>query len=160
MSSSPQQQAYGQPGQQVMMQQPGHTTTIIHQAPVVRPSSYLALAIFVTICCNLVFGKCNSPECLWHHFLSEVHYGRIIGPTVVYIYYVIYCKNAATMSWVRILTCTHTYVIPSFSLEINWVIIGFPTLCNILHSDEHSLMNYIKTNICINGIYWCKHSIH
>jgi uncharacterized membrane protein len=33
-----------------------HTTTIITQAPQPRPSSYLVLAIFVTICCNLLFG--------------------------------------------------------------------------------------------------------
>ncbi|CAH1788091.1 unnamed protein product [Owenia fusiformis] len=32
------------------------TNTIVVQSPVIRPSSYLILAIFTTICCNLVFG--------------------------------------------------------------------------------------------------------
>lgn len=45
------------PGQApVVMGQPGHHQTIVVQAAPPRPSSYLGLAIFVTICCNLLFG--------------------------------------------------------------------------------------------------------
>ncbi|CAH1788092.1 unnamed protein product, partial [Owenia fusiformis] len=32
------------------------TNTVVVQSPMVRPSSYLILAIFTTICCNPIFG--------------------------------------------------------------------------------------------------------
>ncbi|CAH1788804.1 unnamed protein product [Owenia fusiformis] len=51
------QQAGYAAGPQTVVVQPGaptHTTIIQQAAP--RPSNYLALAIFTTICCNIIFG--------------------------------------------------------------------------------------------------------
>lgn len=40
----------------VIMGQPAPTSTVIIQQPPPRPSNYLVLAIFVTLCCNAVCG--------------------------------------------------------------------------------------------------------
>ena len=54
----PANQAYGGGPQTVVVAaQPQHNVTIIQQGAVARPSNYLGLAIFTTICCNLICGK-------------------------------------------------------------------------------------------------------
>lgn len=59
----PQQLGYGQPAVVVATQPQAHHTTIIQGAPP-RPSNYLILAIFVTICCSLPFGESAHLYCM------------------------------------------------------------------------------------------------